>query len=105
MNTLNQDVLIKILSFLPQNDKIKSNIVCQEWDSINRYIYDKPIIVNYKQLSDSSFQKWYDNHPNIKLEIYGRVDNVDFDVLDKYKKIYTYWIYLENVIQNFQVRF
>ncbi len=60
---LNQDVLIKILSYLPQYDKVNSSLVCKEWYDFNKYIFHNQCIkVSSSMLNTTLFKNWFQKH-------------------------------------------
>ena len=78
MDTLNQDMLIEILSHLPQKDKIQSSRVCKSWNNINKYTF-KNFNINYHEFKHPSFKKW-NKEKHVKLDIdCTRSTDVEFD--------------------------
>lgn len=64
VDTLNNDCLIHILSWLPTHDKIKSSQVCKRWYNINRYVYTVgDVSFNFhKYESNTGYKAWFDHY-------------------------------------------
>lgn len=64
VDTLNNDCLIHILSWLPTHDKIKSSQVCKRWYNINRYVYTEgEVKFNFHLYeSNSGYKAWFDHY-------------------------------------------
>lgn len=80
MESLNQDVLIEILSHLPVKDKVHSSIVCKSWSNSNKYIYkNQPIKIDFYKIQNPKFVKWVENK-NVKLSL-------DIRILDEFTRV------------------
>lgn len=102
MELINDDILIHILSFLPFNDKMNSKLVCKSWYNINKYIFNNTIIkVNYKQLKNNKFKKWYQHHKQIKFEYINYNEyRINFSLFNLYKtSMYNITIYCDDIYE------
>jgi Leucine-rich repeat (LRR) protein len=80
MESLNQDVLIEILSHLPLKDKIQSSNVCKLWLESNKYIYQNQLVkINFDKLQNPKFVDWIDKR-NIGISL-------DIRILDNFTKL------------------
>jgi hypothetical protein len=78
METVNMDILIEILSHLPQQDKIHSIKVCKTWCNINKYIYQKqPIEIVFNKIDVNKFNEWSEKYNHLTFNILYDGDLVD----------------------------
>lgn len=79
METVNMDILIEILSHLPQQDKMQSTKVCKTWYDANKYIYQKqqPIEVVFNKINVNKFNEWGEKYNQLTFNILYNGDLVD----------------------------
>lgn len=101
MEQLNDDCIIRILSYLPLYDKIKSTQVCKRWYNINKYILTYFCFDENKYKQNKSYRNWVDKYGKYINKIETNYSNNCPILLDIFKN--NMYKIVSNINLNFNI--
>ena len=77
MDTLNNDCLIQVLSYLPSNDKVKLLPVCKRWYDVHKYTLNCMNFDYDLYASDDTCKNWFDRYGKSVKKITTHITQFD----------------------------